>query len=114
MVQHDEAAADIPARGTPDPDRTERIEDSLSRLRKIEGQVRGLQRQVERETACIDILTQISAVTHGLQQVAIGLVDQHLRRCVADAAGRTRPGSRPPRPMRLGSSNASSTSERRP
>jgi len=85
MVQHDETAADIPARGTPDPKRTERIEDNLSRLRKIEGQVRGLQHQVEGDTDCIDILTQISAVTHALQKVAIGLVDQHLRQCVAGA-----------------------------
>ena len=84
MKRH-ESAEDLPARGLLEQGRADPVEDILSRLRKIEGQVRGLQRQVEGETACIDVLTQISAVTHALQQVAIGLVDQHLRRCVADA-----------------------------
>ena len=84
MKPHESAAA-LPARGLLEQGRVDQVEDILSRLRKIEGQVRALQRQVEGETACIDVLTQISAVTHGLQQVAIGLVDQHLRRCVADA-----------------------------
>ena len=84
MNPHEPAAA-LPARGLLDQGQADQVEDILSRLRKIEGQVRGLQRQVERDTDCIDILTQISAVTHALQQVAIGLVDQHLRRCVADA-----------------------------
>ena len=60
-------------------------EDYLTRLRKIEGQVRGLQRQVEDEAYCIDILTQISSVTAALEKVALGLVDQHLRHCVMDA-----------------------------
>jgi len=60
-------------------------EDYLARLRKIEGQVRGLQRQVENEVYCIDILTQISSVTAALEKVALGLVDQHLRHCVMDA-----------------------------
>lgn len=80
-----ESTEDLLARGLLAKGQTTQVEDTLSRLRKIEGQVRGLQRQVEGETACIDVLTQISAVTHALQQVAIGLVDQHLRRCVADA-----------------------------
>jgi DNA-binding FrmR family transcriptional regulator len=57
----------------------------LTRLRKIEGQVRGLQRLVDEDTPCIDILTQIAAVDAALRKVAIGLVDQHLRRCVLDA-----------------------------
>jgi DNA-binding FrmR family transcriptional regulator len=60
-------------------------EDYLTRLRKIEGQVRGLQRQIDEEVYCIDILTQISAVTAALEKVALGLVDQHLRHCVMDA-----------------------------
>jgi DNA-binding FrmR family transcriptional regulator len=60
-------------------------EDYLTRLRKIEGQVRGLQRQIEDEAYCIDILTQISSVTAALEKVALGLVDQHLRHCVMDA-----------------------------
>ncbi len=76
---------DLPAEQLVEQGRTDHVEDMLTRLRKIEGQVRGLQRQVEGDTACIDVLTQISAVTHALQQVAIGLVDQHLRQCVVDA-----------------------------
>jgi DNA-binding FrmR family transcriptional regulator len=58
----------------------------LGRLRRIEGQVRGLQRLVEEDTYCIDILTQISAVTRGLQAVAVGLLEDHLAHCVVDAA----------------------------
>ena len=61
-------------------------DDYLKRLRRIEGQVRGLQRQVDEDTYCIDILTQISAVTKALQSVAVGLLDQHVRHCVRDAA----------------------------
>ena len=60
-------------------------DDYLSRLRKIEGQVRGLQRLIEQDTYCIDVLTQISSVTAALQKVALGLVDQHLRHCVLQA-----------------------------
>ena len=58
----------------------------LNRLRRIEGQVRGLQRMVEDETYCIDILTQVSAATRALETVALSLLDQHLHHCVADAA----------------------------
>lgn len=58
----------------------------LNRLKRIEGQVRGLQRQVEAETYCIDILTQISAATKALDNVALLLLDQHLHHCVVDAA----------------------------
>lgn len=57
----------------------------LSRLGKIEGQVRGLQRMINDDTYCIDVLTQISAVRSALDKVALGLVDQHLRHCVLDA-----------------------------
>jgi DNA-binding FrmR family transcriptional regulator len=57
-----------------------------ARLRRIEGQVRGLERMVEDEKYCIDILTQVSAVTSALRGVALGLLDDHLRHCVADAA----------------------------
>src|SRR6202023_2719092 len=57
----------------------------LKRLRRIEGQVRGLQRVVESDTYCIDILTQVSAVTRALQAVALGLVEDHLGHCVAQA-----------------------------
>ena len=62
-------------------------DDYLKRLRRIEGQVRGLQRLVDEDTYCIDILTQISAVTKALQSVAVGLLDEHVRHCVRDAAG---------------------------
>jgi CsoR family transcriptional regulator, copper-sensing transcriptional repressor len=57
----------------------------LNRLRRIEGQVRGLQRMVEEETYCIDILTQVSAATKALQTVALSLLDDHLKHCVTDA-----------------------------
>jgi CsoR family transcriptional regulator, copper-sensing transcriptional repressor len=62
-------------------------DDYLKRLRRIEGQVRGLQRLIDEDTYCIDILTQISAVTKALQSVAVGLLDEHVRHCVRDAAG---------------------------
>src|SRR3954469_24851562 len=55
------------------------------RLRRVEGQVRGLQRMVEEDTYCIDVLTQISAVTKALQAVALQLLEDHLGHCVADA-----------------------------
>ncbi|EHY87469.1 MULTISPECIES: metal-sensitive transcriptional regulator [Saccharomonospora] len=57
----------------------------LKRLRRIEGQIRGLQRMVEDDQYCIDILTQISAATKALQAVSLGLMDEHLRHCVAEA-----------------------------
>ena len=57
----------------------------LARLRRVEGQVRGLQQMVEADRYCIDVLTQISAVTKALQSVAVGLLDDHLRHCVAEA-----------------------------
>lgn len=61
-------------------------EQLLGRLRRVEGQVRGLQQMVESDRYCVDVLTQISAVTKALQSVAVGLLDDHLRHCVADAA----------------------------
>jgi DNA-binding FrmR family transcriptional regulator len=61
-------------------------DDYLKRLRRIEGQARGLQRMVEEEQYCIDILTQVSAMTKALQSVALGLLDEHLAHCVVDAA----------------------------
>lgn len=60
--------------------------DYLKRLRRIEGQARGLQRMVEEEQYCIDILTQVSAMTKALQSVALALLDEHLSHCVVDAA----------------------------
>ncbi|SEQ48650.1 DNA-binding transcriptional regulator, FrmR family [Lentzea xinjiangensis] len=57
----------------------------LKRLRRIEGQIRGLQRMVENDEYCIDVLTQISAATKALQAVSLGLLDEHLKHCVAQA-----------------------------
>ena len=57
----------------------------LMRLRRIEGQVRGLQRMVDEDRYCIDILTQVAAVTKALQSAALGLLDEHLSHCVAAA-----------------------------
>ena len=61
-------------------------EKYLARLKRIEGQARGIHRMVEEEKYCIDILTQISALTSALEAVAVGLLDDHLRHCVVDAA----------------------------
>ncbi len=61
-------------------------EDYLKRLRRVEGQVRGLQRMVEADTYCIDVLTQVAAVTKALQAVSLGLLEDHLAHCVVDAA----------------------------
>ncbi|MRX44410.1 metal-sensitive transcriptional regulator [Agromyces kandeliae] len=60
----------------------------LARLRRIEGQTRGIQRMVDEEQYCIDILTQISALTSALESVALGLLDDHITHCVVDAAVR--------------------------
>jgi DNA-binding FrmR family transcriptional regulator len=60
-------------------------DDVSKRLRRIEGQVRGLQRMVDEDAYCIDVLTQISAATKALQAVALELLDSHLTMCVADA-----------------------------
>jgi len=60
--------------------------DYLKRLRRIEGQARGLQRMVEEEQYCIDILTQVSAMTKALQAVSLRLLDEHLNHCVLEAA----------------------------
>ncbi|GAA3410049.1 MULTISPECIES: metal-sensitive transcriptional regulator [Streptosporangiaceae] len=57
----------------------------LTRLRRIEGQIRGLQRMVEEDAYCIDVLTQVSAATRALQAVALGLLEDHIGHCVADA-----------------------------
>jgi len=57
------------------------------RLRRVEGQVRGVQRMVDDDAYCIDVLTQIADATKALQAVALELLDQHLAHCVADAIG---------------------------
>jgi CsoR family transcriptional regulator, copper-sensing transcriptional repressor len=64
---------------------TQNKDDYLQRLRRVEGQVRGLQRMVEEDKYCIDILTQVSAVTRALESVALGLLEDHLGHCVAQA-----------------------------
>ena len=64
---------------------TENKDDYLKRLRRIEGQVRGLQRMIEEDQYCIDVLTQVAAATKALQAVAIGLLEGHLAHCVTQA-----------------------------
>ncbi len=61
-------------------------EDYLKRLRRIEGQVRGVHKMVENDTYCIDVLTQVSAITKALQAVSLGLLEDHVGHCVVDAA----------------------------
>ena len=63
-----------------------RKDSHLKRLRRVEGQVRGLQRMVDEDQYCIDILTQVSATTRALESVALKLLDEHLAHCVVDAA----------------------------
>jgi len=61
-------------------------DDYQKRLARIEGQVRGLRRQVDEDTYCIDVLTQIAATSAALRSLAVGLLDEHIRHCVTDAA----------------------------
>ncbi|WP_380161921.1 metal-sensitive transcriptional regulator [Kineococcus sp. R86509] len=70
---------------TPAPGYVETKTAHLKRLRRIEGQVRGLQRMVEEDSYCIDVLTQVSAATKALEAVALGLLEEHLAHCVRDA-----------------------------
>ena len=71
---------------TSPPGYLHRKEDYAKRMRRIEGQVRGIARMVDEDKYCIDILTQGSAATKALQAVALGLLDEHLAHCVLDAA----------------------------
>jgi DNA-binding FrmR family transcriptional regulator len=71
---------DSPTRGY-----TDKQADYTKRLRRIEGQVRGVQRMIDEDAYCIDVLTQVSAITKALQAVAIGLLDEHVRHCVKNA-----------------------------
>nr|WP_290428896.1 metal-sensitive transcriptional regulator [Rhodococcus antarcticus] len=73
-------------RGTPVTGYASSKDDQLRRLRRIEGQVRGLQRMIEADTYCIDVLTQVSAATRALQSVAIGLLEEHMAHCMVQAA----------------------------
>ncbi len=61
-------------------------EDYLRRLRKIEGQARGLQKMIEADAWCPDVVTQVASVTRALQEVAVGLLSDHLGHCVLSAA----------------------------
>lgn len=65
---------------------TDNKDDYLKRLRRVEGQVRGIAKMVDDDKYCIDILTQVSAATKALQTVALGLLEEHLAGCVVDAA----------------------------
>lgn len=67
------------------PGYSDRKDDLTKRLRRIEGQVRGVQQMVTDDRYCIDVLTQISAITKALQSVSLILLDDHLGHCVADA-----------------------------
>ena len=60
-------------------------ENYARRLGRIEGQVRGIGKMIDEDKYCIDVLTQISAVTSALQSVALGLLDEHLKHCVSQA-----------------------------
>ncbi|HVX20069.1 MAG TPA: metal-sensitive transcriptional regulator [Acidimicrobiales bacterium] len=70
-----------------DPGYSANKEAVQKRLRRIEGQVRGLQRMVDEDRYCINVLEQVSAVTRALQSVALQLLDDHLSHCVSDAVG---------------------------
>ncbi len=65
---------------------SDRKDDLQKRLRRAEGQVRGIQRMVDEDTYCIDVLTQVSAVTKALETVALSLLEDHLSHCVAEAS----------------------------
>ncbi|WP_405142064.1 metal-sensitive transcriptional regulator [Sphaerisporangium sp. NBC_01403] len=70
---------------------TDTKQDHLQRLRRIEGQARGLQRMVEEDKYCIDILTQVSAANRALRSFALALLEEHLAHCVADATAKGGP-----------------------
>ena len=70
---------------------TAQKESHLRRLRRVEGQVRGLQRMVEEDKYCIDVLTQVSAATKALQSFSLELLEEHLAHCVVEAAQRGGP-----------------------
>jgi DNA-binding FrmR family transcriptional regulator len=85
IAQRDTADLAIAEPETAEPGYHSNKDAHLKRLRRIEGQVRGVQRMVEEDTYCIDVLTQISAATKALEAVALGLLDEHLRHCVTHA-----------------------------
>ncbi|MGW3246895.1 metal-sensitive transcriptional regulator [Streptomyces sp. NPDC001070] len=93
-VEHTDAAGDDgrePGHAAHQHGYAKQKDQHLKRLRRIEGQIRGLQRMVEQDVYCIDILTQVSAGTKALQSFALQLLEEHLRHCVADAAAKGGP-----------------------
>jgi DNA-binding FrmR family transcriptional regulator len=93
-VEHTDAAGDDgrgPGHAEHQHGYAKQKDQHLKRLRRIEGQIRGLQRMVEQDVYCIDILTQVSAGTKALQSFALQLLEEHLRHCVADAAAKGGP-----------------------
>jgi DNA-binding FrmR family transcriptional regulator len=85
-VLNGDRSATRPAAQRPERGYTTSRDDYLVRLRKIEGQVRGLQRMIESDRWCPDIVTQVASATRALQEVAVGLLDDHLHHCVLAAA----------------------------
>ena len=88
------AVQPAPTQGSHDtvaPGYSARKESHIKRLRRIEGQVRGLQRMVEDDKYCIDVLTQVSAATKALQAFSLELLEEHIGHCVVDAAQRGGP-----------------------
>ncbi|HVE69410.1 MAG TPA: metal-sensitive transcriptional regulator [Solirubrobacteraceae bacterium] len=81
----------MPAETTTSRGYTATKDQLLNRLRRIEGQVRGLQRMVEEDRYCIDVVTQISAAQAALDKVALGLLDEHARHCVVEGHGKGEP-----------------------
>ncbi|MEA2148718.1 MAG: CsoR family transcriptional regulator, copper-sensing transcriptional repressor [Solirubrobacteraceae bacterium] len=85
VVATSEPQSEPPVRGY-----TASKDQLLARLRRIEGQVRGIERMVVDDRYCIDVLTQISAAQAALDKVALGLLDEHARSCVLPAEGELR------------------------
>ena len=83
---HTPAASGVAGHDHAGPGYMQRKDDYLRRMKRLQGQVKGIERMISEEEYCIDILTQVSAVTKALQAVALGLVDEHLAHCVLDAA----------------------------
>lgn len=91
-VEEESATEAVPAAGsTPEHGYTGNKEAYLRRLKRIEGQVRGIARMVDEDKYCIDILTQVSAVTKALHAVSLGLVEEHIGHCVVGAASESDP-----------------------
>lgn len=69
-------------------------QDALARLKKIEGQIKGIQRMVEEEKYCVDIINQINAIRRALEQVALGVMKRHVNSCVSDAIKKDKAGGK--------------------